>query len=299
MNKVKLITHNDLDGVACAIVALVKYPDADISFCSYDDVNDVATETFKNHHQYSRIILSDISVNETVANMLDSIGSKVDLVDHHMSAEWLNEYEWAMVMPDDDGVKNAGVNLLFDLLFDTDTYTDTLESFVEMVRRYDTWEWANVYKDNTPARLNSLLFTIGRDRFINSMMHKISMNYSIFSGLDNTILDVIESQKQAYIQNKLKDVISVKFFGYSTGMVSADSHISELGNEIAKNGYDIGMILSQSGNMVKYSLRSIGDIDVSWMAKKYGGGGHKNAAGFSLSIADAVAMMNLGNIGMR
>lgn len=30
----------------------------------------------------------------------------------------------------------------------------------------------------------------------------------------------------------------------------------------------------------KFSLRSIGDIDVSIIAKNYGGGGHKNAAGF-------------------
>jgi hypothetical protein len=29
-----------------------------------------------------------------------------------------------------------------------------------------------------------------------------------------------------------------------------------------------------------YSLRSRGDFDVSELAKKYGGGGHKNAAGF-------------------
>jgi oligoribonuclease NrnB/cAMP/cGMP phosphodiesterase (DHH superfamily) len=31
---------------------------------------------------------------------------------------------------------------------------------------------------------------------------------------------------------------------------------------------------------VQHSLRSIGDIDVSEIAKKFGGGGHKNAAGF-------------------
>jgi len=29
-----------------------------------------------------------------------------------------------------------------------------------------------------------------------------------------------------------------------------------------------------------YSLRSVGDFDVSEVAKKYGGGGHRNAAGF-------------------
>ena len=30
----------------------------------------------------------------------------------------------------------------------------------------------------------------------------------------------------------------------------------------------------------KYSLRSKGDFDVSIIAKAFGGGGHKNAAGF-------------------
>lgn len=33
-----------------------------------------------------------------------------------------------------------------------------------------------------------------------------------------------------------------------------------------------------------FSLRSIGDFDVSEIAKKYGGGGHKNAAGFTVPI---------------
>lgn len=38
-----------------------------------------------------------------------------------------------------------------------------------------------------------------------------------------------------------------------------------------------------SSNTVKVSLRSQGRIDVARMALKYGGGGHKNAAGFSLN----------------
>jgi nanoRNase/pAp phosphatase (c-di-AMP/oligoRNAs hydrolase) len=33
--------------------------------------------------------------------------------------------------------------------------------------------------------------------------------------------------------------------------------------------------------MFAYSLRSIGDFDVSELAKRYGGGGHKNSAGFT------------------
>lgn len=38
----------------------------------------------------------------------------------------------------------------------------------------------------------------------------------------------------------------------------------------------------RSDNVKVYSLRSIGDFDVSEVAKKYGGGGHKNAAGFQV-----------------
>lgn len=33
-------------------------------------------------------------------------------------------------------------------------------------------------------------------------------------------------------------------------------------------------------------MRSKGDIDVSYIASKFGGGGHKNAAGLSLEIQD-------------
>lgn len=37
-----------------------------------------------------------------------------------------------------------------------------------------------------------------------------------------------------------------------------------------------------------YSLRSTGDFDVAEIAKKYGGGGHKNAAGFKVPNDEAV-----------
>lgn len=42
---------------------------------------------------------------------------------------------------------------------------------------------------------------------------------------------------------------------------------------------------------VTFSLRSEGDFDVSAIAKKYGGGGHKNAAGFSVSLRRFITNM--------
>lgn len=48
------------------------------------------------------------------------------------------------------------------------------------------------------------------------------------------------------------------------------------------------MVLEQEG-FFKISLRSDGDIDVSKISVIYGGGGHKNAAGFNVKGSDAIA----------
>lgn len=60
-------------------------------------------------------------------------------------------------------------------------------------------------------------------------------------------------------------------------------YASELGNKLAQASGTFGLVYSYDGASKQwhYSLRSIGDFDVSEIAKVFGGGGHKNAAGFS------------------
>jgi phosphoesterase RecJ-like protein len=45
--------------------------------------------------------------------------------------------------------------------------------------------------------------------------------------------------------------------------------------------------------LVNYSLRSVGNVDVSGIAKCYGGGGHKNAAGFTLKLKEDTLLSSL------
>ncbi len=60
-------------------------------------------------------------------------------------------------------------------------------------------------------------------------------------------------------------------------------HASELGNLLAEKSGTFGLVYAYSGRskLWEYSLRSKGDYDVSEIAKMYGGGGHRNASGFS------------------
>lgn len=60
--------------------------------------------------------------------------------------------------------------------------------------------------------------------------------------------------------------------------------ISEIGNAIAQKSGTYSLTFFVQGDEVICSLRSLGDYDVSVIAKAYGGGGHKNAAGFKMPI---------------
>lgn len=62
-------------------------------------------------------------------------------------------------------------------------------------------------------------------------------------------------------------------------------HQSEIGHELANKSGTFGLVWYMSNNgHIKCSLRSNGDYDVSEIAKAFGGGGHKNAAGFQTDV---------------
>jgi len=60
---------------------------------------------------------------------------------------------------------------------------------------------------------------------------------------------------------------------------------SHIGHDLSKRrafGNPIGVVYRVTGERVDISIYSIGDVDVSIIAERYGGGGHPNASGFSM-----------------
>lgn len=67
---------------------------------------------------------------------------------------------------------------------------------------------------------------------------------------------------------------------------------SDLGHELANKSSTFGLVWSMvADGQVNCSLRSNGDYDVSAIAKAFGGGGHRNAAGFSTNIETLVSWL--------
>ena len=73
----------------------------------------------------------------------------------------------------------------------------------------------------------------------------------------------------------------VLFEGYTVYAVNAPREVrGELGHVLAEKTNLFGIIFTYEKGQWKCSLRSVKDFDVSILATKYGGGGHKNAAAF-------------------
>ena len=122
---------------------------------------------------------------------------------------------------------------------------------------------------------------------------------------------IIRLQDKA-IERRLKDVCCVYFDASAISMgdlrvtfrrrdysgtlpvipcVNASENISELGAAMCEAYPDAPFSMSYCDRVDEvrtFSLRSVGDFDVSEIAKRFGGGGHKNAAAFQTAAPEVI-----------
>ncbi|CDQ41891.1 DHH family phosphoesterase [Virgibacillus salexigens] len=306
--KVKLFTHTDLDGVSCALLAKLTFEAIDIVYCDYHDVDDSIQDFILSDNllQFDRVFITDINVNEATAEMIEALdlSNKFQLLDHHSSADWLNKYEWALVNEYySDITQTCGTSMLYDYIHNSnDLFYQLLascnqkiiEQYIELVRRYDTWEWQTIFNDYEAKSLNDLFYIYGRDRFISKFMDKLRLtNVFDFSDNEKMILDLEQDKIQNYI-NKMEDTIAPFPIGkFKGGFLFAEQYISELGNALHQRNpfYDFIAIINLPSRKVSY--RTIHNhIDLGKdIASHFGGGGRAKTAGSELSDSIMTRLM--------
>jgi len=91
------------------------------------------------------------------------------------------------------------------------------------------------------------------------------------------------------VQRALRSAHPVTVAGQRIEAVNAREQRAWIGHELASRarfGVACGAVYRLTGTQVDVSLYSVGDLDVAKLAGRYGGGGHRNAAGFSVSLAE-------------
>ncbi|MEQ1530466.1 MAG: DHHA1 domain-containing protein, partial [Methylococcales bacterium] len=129
----------------------------------------------------------------------------------------------------------------------------------------------------------------GTREITTALYERMPINFADFADLDLVELlsvgRVLLEQFMGMVNRLAKSAHPVVVEGRHGLAVNAPSFFSsDLGQILAKNSGTFGLIYQYDGKKQRwtFSLRSIGDYDVGSLAKGFGGGGHKNAAGFSL-----------------
>ena len=283
MKKVKLFTHTDLDGVGCAILSQFCFSNIDITYCNYNDVNNLVLDFIndKKYELYDKIYITDVSVNEDIASKIESISRlKFVLLDHHETALNLNKFDFCKVVIQNDNGKVCGTSLFYEELLKLNDEICVAESFVELVRQYDTWEWTTKYNNIKPKKLNDLYYLYGRDMFIKNISDKLEFDdHFTFSRQDKLLIDIDSEKRKAYINKKEATMNIYKILDFNAGVVFAEQYISELGNYLVdkyQNKIDVAIIIND--NVISYRSKKA-NIDAGAIAKQFGGGGHTNSAG--------------------
>ena len=286
---IKLITHSDLDGIGCEI--LFRYVEGmfdnniDVVIAEYNNVNEVVENALNEleNGKYTELFITDLSINNELAKRIRDNNMNVKLLDHHPSAEFLNKYKFANVIIESGRGKECGTSLLASYYYEYLQHVNIeIVKFIELVRQYDTWEWKDKYNNIDAKKLNDLLYILGREKFVNLILQKLLNNESLFDETTNLILELKQNEINNYINTKEKDLIIKGVLGYKVGIIMCDMYSSELGNVLSEKHPELDFIAIIKQNSI--GLRCIKDnINLTEIAKHFGGGGHKKASGFSLN----------------
>lgn len=269
------ITHNDLDGVGCAILLEKVFPDIQIFSIDYRELNDLLPVVLAKAVN-DKVFITDISLNGEQAVLCNNHG-QVQHIDHHSSNKKISDaYDWSFT-----DTSHCATYHLFKMLSNY-AHLEDYQDFVELVDNYDTWGQGTQPSEEAQD-LNRLLKMIGAETFVARFKFSGSVE---LSETELAIIAVDRFQEEQYLKFALTRTQAMKDpDDHVFLLISAEQFTSSLGNYLLQQFPEADYVLILDTLRDKASLRSKGAVDVGELAKSCGGGGHKKAAGFQLNEA--------------
>ena len=261
---------SDLDGQCSGAIIKMAYPDCELIGINYGD--DFPWDSIKRN---DTVILVDISLQpfsdmEKLSNMCS-----LYWIDHHISA--INEYEKSKNFRPADVSLNteyAACELTWKYFNKT-----SIPYYVTLLGQFDIWNHSNP---------DTLFFQYGLSQYNTNpdnqiLWEKLKLKQFLTEIINEGrhIKKYVDKENIKYLKNA---GFETEFSGYKCYAVNKLFCGSLIFDSLKnKEDYDIFIIFGYNNFKWSISLYSEKDnIDVSKLAKKYGGGGHKGASGFQL-----------------
>lgn len=210
---------------------------------------------------------------------------KITMLDHHRTAMemWSGNPDREFYARSEPVVFNytvwidqreSGASLTWKYLFDT----DDVPELIKYVRDYDLWkfEYPETKGLNKVFRLTKQTWENWEELYYDLEHHELSTELvnkgqAVQQYYESIVVQLATSAEQITLAGEV---------GFAVNCPPAFA--SDVGHILATASGTFGACWHQEKGEVKFSLRSNGDYDVAAIAKNFGGGGHKNAAGFKL-----------------
>jgi len=215
------------------------------------------------------VVVLDFSYDNTTTKRLMKEAKSFFIIDHHKSA-MIELHDVTCTRFD---MNHSGAMLAWKF-FHPGKDAPRLIKFIE---DRDLWKWEIPYSKEFSAAFDMVPFDF--EEF---------SKFEDDSAVDDAIKrgSYILAYSKTVISKIAKHASSRQMDGKEVLVVNSPHWMSEIGNALSpKCDYALIWYYDHASRQVKVSLRAHHeDADVSEVAKKYGGGGHRKAAGFALPV---------------
>ncbi len=228
-------------------------------------------EPFPKHFPGCEIYILDFSYSPNVLFKALETVKQITLIDHHLTA--IQQFE-NVIIPENLALHfdmtHSGCVLTWQHFFPE----IEIPAILKHIEDRDLWRFE----------------LDGTKEITTALYEQMPLSFKAFGSLKlNNLFSIGEIQVAQFskmVQRLAKNAYVIKFEGHKGLAVNAPSFFaSELGHVLSEKSGTFGMTYNYDGRKKQwiFGLRSIGDLNVGELAMGFGGGGHANAAGFSLA----------------
>lgn len=269
-----IIYHKDcMDGVSSAAIANEALTSQYITPILLPLQYSKEDELFQlNLTKYDTCYFVDFSLKRDKMIQLSKLVERIIVIDHHKTAqaELINLPENVEVTFD---MNESGATLTYEYF-----YSLVMHPIFRYIRDRDLWEW----KLPDSREINEALAFLVKPNDVESFMEHAFKDLNTLKEIGSTLL----KKKNQQVQSKLSKVADLTLCSIEFKIINVTENISELGNEICieYNKPALMYFITQDMQVI-CSLRSTDNLpDVSTVATTFGGGGHRNACGFTMGL---------------
>ena len=214
------------------------------------------------------VFIVDFSYDRTIMLEMEKEANSLVVLDHHKSAQ---EHSGDLEFCHFD-MEHSGAYLAWTYLFPD----DNVPLLIQYIEDRDLWKWELPYSKEFSASFDMIPFEF--EEFL---------KFEDDSVFDDAVKrgSYILAYSKTVVKKVCEKAKPRKFDGRDVLVVNSSHWMSEIGARLSPDcDFAVIWYYDHEERNIKVSLRAFHDyVDVSEIAKRFGGGGHKKAAGFSLT----------------